>query len=485
MRRQKNRRASRAQGRGVARQINIPLPLQGLFVEAKTAEFSGLYASELNNIKSNGVSLEVVKSYSYGDLSETALRRIPFEFGAYSQYINIRTERIDSGIASFERSIAPTAAYGYISSQAVIVDGLGPPLTFNGMEFTEQTFTTTTDFDPTTFDGVLIHHDRPFFWKYDGELEFYYGDVGAVSGELTRFPLGRLGNITGTIRGMVSLTVDAAENLNDSLCIMTSTGDIVIYEGLDPGDAEDWRLSARVKAAPPLAREGFVKVGGDVWMITPSGLVSIIDSIQQGVLALVGNVSRPVAKKIREYVQDAGSDWQLHVSADAELIILNRYLNGSATQFIYHPENRVWETASYPAKRWHNLGLKTRFTAPDGTSAMLGVADDDSQPVTAVWETGWFNLNRASELKWVRPTIIAKGPLSVCLTVLSDHEATASDVAAAEQAVTVVPDTPGVDDENVALNDLFGVDAVGETFQIRMEITSTWAEIVSMQAGVL
>jgi hypothetical protein len=485
MRRQAAKKSARAQGRGVAREIAIPLPLNGLFNEAKTAEFSGLYAAELINIKSNGVALEVIPSFTYGPLDETALRRIPFEFGAFEQYIAIRSTIVNSGSASLMRSVDPGASHGYISSQAVIADGKGPPITFDGTSFQERVFTTSTGVDPETFDGVLIHHDRPYFWRENGDLEFYYGDVGAVQGPLSRFPLGRLGNITGKMVAMASLTIDAANNLNDSLCVVTSSGNIVVYEGLDPGDPQDWRLSARVKSAPPISKFGFVKVGGDIWMLTASGLVSIVDSIRRGVLALVGNVSRPVASGIRDLIATGQGEWQLHISADGAQVILNRYHDGDAVQFIYHPENQVWETATYPAKYWHNKGLKTQFTTSTGVMATLGEPSDNSQVVTAVWESGWFNLRRSSEIKWVRPTIIAKKPLEVRLVVLSDHDSTQTDIDEAEQTLTVNPDISGSDGENVALNEEFGVDAVGRSFQFRLEVTATWAQIVSMEAGVL
>jgi hypothetical protein len=52
---------------------------------------------------------------------------------------------------------------------------------------------------------------------------------------------------------MLTLTVDAGFNTNDVLCIATNTGDLVLYGGLDPGDADDWNLVARVKAAPPVS----------------------------------------------------------------------------------------------------------------------------------------------------------------------------------------------------------------------------------------
>lgn len=486
MRRRQQRNAARSSGRGIARVISVPLPLSGLFAESKNAEFSGLYASELINLKSNGMSLEVGKSYTLGSTQDTALRRIPFEFGAKSQYVRIRSTRLLTDTTSFDRAVSADASIGYISSQLLIADGQGAVVSYDGETFTERTFTTSAGADAETLDGVLVHQDRPFFWKTDGALEFYYGDVGAVQGTLDRFPLDRLGNITGQIRGMASLTMSDGESINDNLCIMTTTGYIVIYQGLDPSDPMDWRQIARVKAAPPIAKDGFANIGGDIWMITPSGIVSVLDSLSQGVLALVGNVSRPVADLVRERAQKEDGRWQLHVAADGEQVIINHHRSADDTvQFVYSPENRVWSMSTYPATYWHNLGLKTEFTTDGMLLATLGEASADSVPIKAVWQSNWFNLRRSSEIKYLVPTIIANSPLEVRLVVLSDHDGTAADIAEAEQTMIVQPDEAGGPGEQVALNERFAVDAVGESFQIRIEVTSTWAEIVKMDAGVL
>ncbi|MEM8971353.1 MAG: hypothetical protein AAGD43_04720 [Pseudomonadota bacterium] len=485
MKRHLQRKQQRARGGVVARETTIPLPLNGLFVEAKTAEVSAVYASELSNFKSNSVSLEVEPSHVFGSISEIGFRRIPFEFGIYSQYIESKSEQLQSGAAVFSRSMAEDASHTYISSQAIIADGRADPIRYNGAEFSAAVFTTTTGFEPRDFDGVVAHQDRLFFWKHDGDLEFYYGDVGAVEGELTRFPLGRLGNIQGKIRSMFSLTFDAGENVNDALCIVTTTGELVVYEGINPGDANDWNLTARVATAPPISKAGFTRVGGDVWMITTSGIVSAIDSIRQGILALVGNISRPISKEILDLVTQGGGEWQLHTSATGDRIIINRYENGAAKQFNYQTETRAWNTTNYPARRWHNLALQTQFTDSRGVLATLPRVSDGSTTVKATWSTGWFNLRRASEIKYIRPTIIANGALSVRLVVLSDHDETVQDITEAEQTVTVYPDDPDDAGGKVALNEDFAVDAIGQRFKMTLEIEASSAEIVSVDVGVL
>jgi len=298
IRRRQQARQQRAQGgaRGFAREMMLPLPLKGVFSEARDGEMSAQYAGEMANWRTNGALLETQPANTLIPASSDVLKRLPFEFGSSSVYIELTSTGARGAEASFARTFGRDATVGYLSSQALIADGRGAPLRFDGQTFTESEFTTTTGITQDQFDGVIAHHDRPYFWRIGKTLEFYYGDVGAVTGELTRFPLDRLGNITGQVVALQSLTVDAGHGMNDVLAIFTTTGDMVIYEGLDPGNADDWRLAGRVKVAPPLGVYAFTQVGSDLWVMTSVGVVSMAQSIARGAQAMVSQVTRRCAR---------------------------------------------------------------------------------------------------------------------------------------------------------------------------------------------
>lgn len=478
--RNQQRAAARARGGSVARDINIPLPVKGTMVEANTAEVSGVYAGELLNWRSTGASLELRSQHSLDLTGRTALQRIAFEFGPSQDYIEVHSNRVSVGAASIRRQFSKTMDTAHISANAVMADGNGNPLRYNGTAFSEAVFTTTTATSPDEFDGVIAHQDRLFFWKTGDALDYYYGDVGAIQGGLSRFPLGRLGNITGSILCLKSMTVDAGHGMNDTLAIFSSTGDIIAYEGLDPGDPQDWRQLTRLKVAPPVSPKAFVAVGADQWMLTASGVVSVSQTLRDSSLALVNTVSRPIQKKIVAQVAEGG-DWSMHLSADATMVIINRVYQGTAKQFIYRTDTRTWDETDFPAKAWHNLGRKTQFTTLDGELATLGASDEQ---ITATWVSSWFRLPRSSGITYLVPTIIANGSLEVKVVLLSDHDETGVDISESEQTVTIEPDDPADPGGRVSLNETIGVDAVGEVFQLRMEVTARWAEIVNLKAGV-
>lgn len=479
--RQRQRAAARAQGYVQAQEINIPLPVKGMLVEASTAEISGLYAGELKNWRTTGASLRLRSQHSLALSGDIASHRIAFEYGSAQQYINVLADQIKSGIATKSRRFVRPLDVAFISSHAVMVDGHGDAILFDGLQFSDGVFTTGTSLPASKLDGVIGHQDRLFFWKTGDDLDFYYGDVGAITGELVRFPLGRLGNITGSMICLQSITIDAGHGMNDTLAVFTSTGKIVAYEGLNPGDPNDWRQITRISAAPPISKNAFISVGSDLWMLTATGVVSVTQTIRNSSLALVNTVSRPIQEKLVAQIAEGG-DWSMHLTADATGVIINRVFEGASSQFIYRTDTKTWLETDYPAKAWHNIGLKTQFTTLDGQLATMD--DAGSFQITARWVSSWFRLPRSGGITFLKPTIIAKGPLEVKVTLLSDHDATGTDIAESEQTVTIEPDNPADPGGRVSLNEIIAVDAVGEVFQLQMEVTAEWAELVNLRAGV-
>ena len=460
----------------MARTIDIPLPLRGMFSKAKSGQVSGLYAATMNNWRSDGVSLTIRPGVTWTVDTPDVLWRVPFEVGPYSAYIHIKATTCRYGGIIHSRSWSVQPSVAMISGSVIMADGLGKPVSFNGTAFTNQTFTTSTGANPEQFDGVLAHHDRLYFWKTGGDLEFYYGDVGAISGALERFPLSRLGSVTGRVAALVSMTLDAGHGMNDVLAVFTTTGQIVVYEGLDPSDAEDWRLTGRVQGAAPLGRNAFVQVGADIWMVSARGIVSVGESLRSSTLAFVSAMTVPIADQIATAAKEGG-DWSVFLAADASFAAINRVYDGEATQWIYWLEGQAWTTADMQVKQYHNLAGVPEATGLDGKRGQVA----QGETVTATLHTSWFASPFASILS-ITPVIVAGQPLTLKAWVLSDYNETTDDLREAEQTITMAPEE--ISGTRLVLNDEIATDASGSAFQIRLEVTATWAELIALKATV-
>jgi hypothetical protein len=463
------------------RDVDIPLPLGGLFVKARTAKVGNLFAAELNNLRPNGVSLVLRPGVQWEQReSEYVLQRIPYEFGTRSDYINLTEDFAQISGASIFRRFNGAATWAAISSNIIIADGLGDAVRFDGSDFHSAEFTCDVA-DPSVCNGIVAHHDRVYLWQTGGKLEFLYGDVGQVTGALQRFPLDRLGNITGSISAMVSLTVDAGHGMNDVLCIITTTGQLVVYEGFNPSDAADWRLTGRVQASRPIGPRAFAQVGSDAWMLTPQGVVSIGQSLRESVLALSSDLSKPISDEITALIEAGGGQWQLFTAADGSMAVINRLTAQGASQFIYYIEGKAWTTANIEARDFHNLNGVPQITALDGKLGDLRHTGTDEQ-ITGRWVSSWFSVGANVSVNYIEPVIMAQGPLTVRVAVLSDYQDRPADIAEAEQIITLEPEETG--GTRVTLSDIIPTDASGKTFQITLEVTARWAEITGLTAAI-
>lgn len=480
MRRRQQQLAARATGQYQSREVDFPLPLQGQRSRVKNADFSGLSAAELINLQSDGLSLVTPKNYSL-EVNQ-GIGVIPFEFGTSVTPIIVAATGFTKDGTAYTTPLTETPSYAYLSGNAVMVIQGRNALRFDGTDFRESNFTSG-DVEPTELDGIIAHQDRVFLWKTGSELNFYYGDVGAVTGQLAEFPLGRLGNITGTIVAMKSLTVDAGHGMNDTLAIFTSTGYVVGYEGLDPGDANDWRQLHRIKVPSVIDERAFVEVGSDLWMLTAGGVLSVRNSLQQGNLALVNTISDAIQDELVKEIAGGGT-WSMHLAADAQNVIINCVDDEISKQWILDTDSKGWSRTTYPAREWFNDGLKTKFITLEGQVATLG--DDGEEAMFATkWVSSWFRAPRATGICYVLPTILAKGPLAVSVTILSDHDGTGNDVTEAAQTVTIQPDNPADGaSQIVSLNEIIGCDTVGSVFQLTVEVTAKWAQIVNMKVAL-
>lgn len=481
-RRRQAARAERGFGRQISSETPWPLPTSGLNSKAEFGRVRGQLAQVLNNGVSDGISIKMRDGYSKR-ADTTPMQRIPFEFGDDDTYIEIRPTEATDGTAVYVRDFPGDVMATEISANVLMADGAGEIVAYDGTAFSDAGFTTTDGKDPAEFDGVFSHQDRPYLWD-SSTLDFYYGDVGAVTGLLTKFPLSRLGNITGKIMILDSMTVNAAHGMNDVLVIVTTTGWIILYEGLNPGDATDWRLLGRVRVAAPVSKFAVESFGSDLWFLTTRGLVSVQESLAKGVMALVSEVAKPTSDLIVADIKAhrALPGWQIVTREDGEQVMLNVPTDTGFKQYVFRVDAPAWQTTDFPARWWHNLSGFTEFTGSDGRlyrpESDIG---DDGADITMTWHSAWVRIPGRRELAYLVPTIIANGPLEVKVAVLTNNNETAGDIAQAEQIITLEPENPGT---SVTLNEVIGINASGRSFKVRWEITGSQVEFVDLTAGL-
>ena len=195
------------------------------------------------------------------------------------------------------------------------------------------------------FIGVEVFKGRCYYWK-DEDDAFYYTDAGAYQGDFNRFPLGAFVQQGGKLVMVTTWTQqDSGDGKDDFLVFIFSTGEILIYQGDDPGGVGFFEMVGRYYTSPPLGVRCNDKYGSDVIVMTQAGYVGLASIIQKGRTSDVPQFSRLINNAIRERTRFSSGlyGWDCRLFPRAGIFVFNVPLSDSSfNQHIYNTVTERW-----------------------------------------------------------------------------------------------------------------------------------------------
>lgn len=136
---------------------------------------------------------------------------------------------------------------------------------------------------------ITVWKERLWFIKRNS-TNAYYLPVGQITGATALYNFGPLFKRGGNLQLLMNWTYDGGSGMDDSLLVLSDQGDLLIYQGTDPASVDTFSLKGvwYVGIVPP-GRRNFALQGGDVWIITEYGVVSISDLVS-------GRVTTPTSQ---------------------------------------------------------------------------------------------------------------------------------------------------------------------------------------------
>jgi hypothetical protein len=102
----------------------------------------------------------------------------------------------------------------------------------------------------------------------------WYTAVDSAGGTVTEFALGSLLKRGGDLQWVSSWTRDSGSGSQDLLVLCSNKGEVLVYEGDNPG-ASNWSLFGRFFLPVPLGRRSKIEYGSDLLVITEQGVVPL------------------------------------------------------------------------------------------------------------------------------------------------------------------------------------------------------------------
>jgi hypothetical protein len=222
------------------------------------------------------------------------------------------------------------------------VNGADTPLVFDGA--TWATSPAITGVPPSTLAYVWAFKNRLFFIEKN-TLNAWYLAVDAIGGAATKFPLGGVFQLGGTLLFGESWSLNENSGLTASCVFVTTEGEVAVYQGSNPASASDWVLSGVYRVGRPLGAKAFHRAGGDLVIATDVGLVPLSQAIQKDAAALaLGSVSYPIETAWNAAVKKKTDDWNVEIWPTNQMVIVSLSPNGATknTQFVANARTGAW-----------------------------------------------------------------------------------------------------------------------------------------------
>lgn len=228
--------------------------------------------------------------------------------------------------------ILSNLSHGPFQNNEALTDSLGGAGQANGTEF--QIFNGVTFEDGAGPVPSMTTADLSYVWSYKYRLFFiepesmnvWYAALDQVGGVLKAFPMGGIFPLGGSLLFGASWSLDSgADGGLSAQCIMVTTeGEVAVFQGMDPSVANDWSLVGVYRIGKPLGPDAWHRAGGDIVINTDIGHVPLSQAINRDLAALSpASVSYPIETAWNEYVaQRRFADWHCVVWPERQMILI-------------------------------------------------------------------------------------------------------------------------------------------------------------------
>lgn len=219
------------------------------------------------------------------------------------------------------------ARWGYINIATTggnylsMANGTDAPRLYNGTTWTTPTITGVT---ATTLMYPTLYAQRQFFIQKNS-LKTWYLPLDSVAGAANAVDIAPFATRGGYIVAHGTWTIDAGQGVNDHYVIITSRGQVVVFQGTDPSNPSEWAMVGVWDIGAPIGNRALYKYAGDMLIICQDGLLPLSGALQssrvQPRVALSDKIQFAIAEAINNYGDNFG--WQVMYVPSVNQLWLN------------------------------------------------------------------------------------------------------------------------------------------------------------------
>lgn len=240
-----------------------------------------------------------------------------------------------------------------------VANGVDTPYLYNGTTWTSITGVSApaiTGVTTTKLNNPITFKTRVFFIE-SNSLKTWYLPTNAVGGAAQAVDVSAIAQLGGYIVDHLTWTIDAGQGVDDYYVMVTSMGEIIVYQGTDPSSSTTWALKGVWRLGHPVGNRCMFKLGGDVLMITQDGLMPLGAALQSSRVnprvALTDKIQQAVSASVGAYGENFG--WQLLYFARENMLIMNVPVQEgqNQVQYVMNTISKSWcDFSDWQANCW-------------------------------------------------------------------------------------------------------------------------------------
>lgn len=274
-------------------------------------------------------------------------------------------------------------------------------------------------------------HNRRIFMGEQNSLKFGYLATEAIAGAVSLFDLSPEAGLGGYLVGMCSWTRDGGSGMDDLAVFITSNGEAIIYQGIDPSNINDWSKIGTFRIGKPVGRRFFARTGGDVTLITQDGYLPLsgvlpIDRIGANKVAISNQINSVVTKALKDYGGNFG--WQVIVYPKSQWLLFNIPITSTLSeQHVFNLQTKSpCRFTNMNALCWGLFNDQLYFGDYSGNIFKADSGNSDNGANIDFQLKPAFNYfgyrGRQKHFKLVRPFFEATDSFSVAVTMETDFQ---------------------------------------------------------------
>ncbi len=321
-----------------------------------------------------------------------------------------------------------------------------------------------------------------------------YMPTDAITGPIAGTQdLGALWTKGGYLVQMFSWTVDGGSGPQDYACFISSRGQISIYSGVDPTNANVWALVGTFDISPPIGRRCALRVGSDVAIITEAGVIPLSQALPfdpgaDRSIAITARIQNAMSQAAMNAKTNFG--WQMISFPAQTLAVLNVPLveDNTQQQFVMNELTGAWcQFIGWNANCFEIFNDKLYWggNVGDINEGYVG-SSDGGVPIPADMQCAYNWLDEPGKVKrmtMVQPLLTLGGNLTPTMAVDTDFNTSSAQAPVATLIGGSAWDVAIWDSSiwpflSVNFIQWLSVDAIGHAHAIRMRVNITSPNII-------